>query len=193
MAADPAPDDPPRSDPASWLDRYGDVLYRHALLRVRRHELAEDLVQETLLAALEARKRFSGDSSEQTWLISILRRKVVDHFRRASRSRPAELDTASGPEFFTPRGRWKGNLRAWPGDPRQVLEREEFWQVLELCLSRLPSAVAGAFVLKELEGLARTEVCDELQITPSNLSVRLHRARLLLQQCLDRNWFSGNG
>jgi RNA polymerase sigma-70 factor (ECF subfamily) len=192
MPPDYATDEPAQTDPATWLDRYGDILFRHALLRVRRHELAEDLVQETLLAALDARKRFSGNSSEQTWLISILRRKIVDHLRKASRAHLQEGSFQGGPEFFGPDRHWKSRLRPWPGDPQGALESAEFWQVVERCLSQLPSTVAGAFVLKELDGLARKDVCNALQITQSNLSVRLHRARLLMQHCLDRNWFSAN-
>ena len=165
---------------------------RLRIARVRRQDLAEDLVQETLLAAIVARKRFAARSSERTWLISILRRKIVDHFRQARRARLEVVEKDDNAEFFSSDGHWKHTVWKWRGDPQQVLEREEFWQTLELCLAQLPPAVADAFVLKELDRLAGEEICKELQITPSNLSVRLHRARILLQHCLERNWFSMN-
>ena len=149
-------------------------------------------MQETLLAAIVARKRFAARSSERTWLISILRRKIVDHFRQARRARLEVVEKEDNAEFFSSDGHWKHPVRKWRGDPQQVLEREEFWQTLELCLAQLPPAVADTFVLKELDRLAGEEICNELQITPSNLSVRLHRARMLLQHCLERNWFSTN-
>ena len=192
MVEPPASEDSTRTDPANWLDQYGDILYGYALLRVRRQDVAEDLVQETLLAAIEARKRFAARSSERTWLISILRHKIVDHFRREQRARLEVVDLGEEAQFFDANGRRKSYVPKWRGDPQQTLEREEFWQTLEQCLSQLPPAIADTFVLKELDRLAGEEICSELQITPSNLSVRLHRARLLLQQCLERNWFSNN-
>ena len=192
MTSSPNSHGPSPTDPATWLDQYGDVLYAYALLRVRRQEIAEDLVQETLLAAIVARERFAARSSERTWLISILRRKIVDHFRKARRARLEVIDGEGSMEFFSSDGRWNESVRKWHGDPQQVMEQKEFWRTLELCLAHLPPAVADTFVLKELDRLAGEEICNELEITPSNLSVRLHRARLLLQHCLERNWFSAN-
>lgn len=192
MAGPRTSSDYQRTDPATWLDQYGDVLYGYALLRVRRQDLAEDLVQETLLAAIEARDRFEARSSERTWLVSILRRKIVDYFRRAQRIQLEVVNRGEEAHFFDAKGRRKFRVRKWRGDPQQTLERKEFWHTLEQCLSQLPRAVANTFVLKELDRLASEEICNELDITPSNLSVRLHRARLLLQQCLERHWFSSN-
>ena len=115
-------------DPVTWLDQHGDILYRYVLLRVRRRELAEDLVQDTLLAAIEAQHRFAAGSSERTWLISILRRKIVDHFRRVQRTRLEIVERADEVQFFDAKGRRQATVRKWRGDPQRTLEREEFWE-----------------------------------------------------------------
>ncbi|MBN1909092.1 MAG: sigma-70 family RNA polymerase sigma factor [Pirellulales bacterium] len=180
------------TDPTTWLDRYGDTLYRYAILRVRSREQAEDLVQETLLAGLEARERFSGKSSEQTWLISILRRKIVDQFRKEARLQQIEAEVSALSEFFSNDGHWKVALAKWSSDPAHSVEAREFWAAFEACRAELPAILADAFVLRELEDRQRDEVCEILDITLSNLSVRLHRARLLLRRCLEHSWFSSN-
>jgi RNA polymerase sigma-70 factor (ECF subfamily) len=179
-------------DPEAWVDRHGDGLYRYALLRVRDPDLAADLVQETFLHALRNRETFAGRASERTWLVSILRRKVVDQIRRKSRSRPVQEvereETILG-RFFDERGFWKVRPARWGVRPDQEMERVEFWATFQGCLAQLPPTLADAFLLRELEGLSGDEVCDAIRITPANLWARLHRARLLLRQCLERRWF----
>ncbi len=178
-----------RPDPATWLDRYANVLFQYALLRVRRRELAEDLVQETFLAALKSRDRFEGGSSEKTWLVAILRRKIADHIRQAGRRQTADLSEGQAAESFSRRGKWREGPSNWPGDPAQVLQDREFWGVFEKCLSQLPAAHADAFSLRELGQLSTSDACKLLSVSPSNLAVQLHRARLALRKCLERNWF----
>ena len=181
------------SDPVTWLDQYGDTLYRHALSRVNRQDVAEDLVQETFLAALKARARFSGRSSEKTWFLGILKRKIVDHYRMVGRTQSASVDSEDIvplSHFFREDGHWKSNLRKWPADPQRSLEDREFWDILQACLSKLPRTLSAAFALREMEELQTDQACEALQISPVNLSVRLHRARLLLRRCLERSWFS---
>ena len=189
MSSTRTPEDRAATDPATWLDRHGDVLFRQALLRVRRREVAEDLVQETLLAALRSRDRFSGQSTEQTWMVGILKRKVVDYFRKASR-RPVEESDASVEGLFRSDGHWSSSLRKWPSDPQDTLEDREFWTVFERCRSKLPDGVADAFVLREVDDQDRADICKTLGISASNLSVRLHRARQLLRRCLEKHWFA---
>ncbi len=183
-------------DPAVWLDLHGDVLFRYALWRVRNAEEAEELVQETLLAGLRGRERFTGRSSQRTWLVGILRRKIVDHFRGAGRSRSDDRlrpsDHAPG-ELFDKRGHWTVRLRPWPSDPAQAFEAEEFWTVLDKCVGKLPQAMADAFALREMEELSAEDICKILSISTSNLWTQLHRARGLLRQCLELNWFQNPG
>ena len=177
------------TDPAVWPDQYGDVLFRYALAWARNRDLAEDLVQETFLAALRARNRFQGQSSERTWLVGILRHKMVDHIRKAGQSPVASDAEHSLSDFFDERGHWKTAQTNWLSDPLQVLENREFWDVFGRCVSKLPAGLADAFRLREIESLDTSETCDILGISATNLSVRLHRARLMLRRCLDLNWF----
>ena len=179
------------SNPHAWLDRHGDALYRFALVRVRRADVAEDLVQETLLSAWRGRDGFRGTASEQTWLTAILKRKVVDWLRHRIRERVSDL----GPDgftdaLFTRRGEWKVHPPRWDrGNPTSPLERVEFWAVLHACLGKLPSRLHDVFVLRYLDEVAGSAACQELGLTPSNLCVMLHRARLRVWACLSDNWF----
>ena len=184
--------------PEQWLNLYGNDLYRFALIRVREKHIAEDLVQETLLSALKARGGFDGRSSARTWLISILKRKIIDHYRKSWRTvsvNDQEKLEREASSFFKSEGRWVGVWRddlgpkAWGGNPGAELESREFLAVLRVCLAGLPQTLANVFTLRELDELSAEDICKELNITASNLWVSLHRARLRLRNCLERNWF----
>jgi RNA polymerase sigma-70 factor (ECF subfamily) len=179
------------TDPMNWVDRYGDGLYGYALLRLGSPDLAADVVQETLLEGLRARRSFAGRSSERTWLMGILRHKVVDQLRRSRRERAANGAAADGPgeSPFDRRGYWRVSPAKWGGDPSRELENLEFWDVLGRCLAKLPRGIADAFLLREVEGLLAEEVQQVLGITPVNLWKRIHRARAQLRQCLESGWF----
>ncbi len=185
-------------DPGAWLDSHGDYLYRYALFRLRDATLAEDAVQETLLAALQAYTKFAGRGSERTWLVGILKHKVTDHFRRASREAPVpvrEGEEFAHEDFFRAAGEWQDHWRPeqapsdWYANPVALAEQNEFWLVFQTCLEPLPARIASAFVLREVDGLASEEICEVLSITVNNLWVMLHRARLHLRHCLELNWF----
>ncbi|MHC4106905.1 MAG: sigma-70 family RNA polymerase sigma factor [Planctomycetota bacterium] len=187
--------EPSLSDPSEWVDRHGDALYGYALLQLRDAEAAEERVQETLLAALEARRSFRGGSSERTWFMGILKHKICDQFRR--RRDPSVRDAALAAEpvaaIFTASGIWKGKLQAWGGDPQADADRAEFWEAMRGCLSGLPSRMHDAFCLRELHGLATAEICQVLEISATNLWTLLHRSRALLRECLERRWFGKRG
>lgn len=180
-------------DPGKWLDCHGDYLYRYALVRVHDARVAEDLVQETLLAAVRAHKGYAGRSSERTWLVGIMKHKVIDHFRRVARNGQFQLmPTDDETEWFEESGPWRGHWRedrapiSWPN---HCLESREFWETFERCLSQLPQQMFIAFTLREIDGLTSTEICDLLNITPNNLWVLLHRGRNKLRQLLETEWF----
>jgi len=187
-------DDTSQSTPAvRWLEEHGDALYAYALPRVRNPDVAEDLVQETFLGAIKAHKDFAGLSAERTWLIGILKHKLIDHLRKSVRQRPlSELDVDVTEEFFDSHGEWKTSSPEWQGRPDALLEREEFREVLQDCLSKLPSRIAHLFWLREAEDVATEQLCQELGITPTNVWTMLHRARLGLRRCLGENWFGRN-
>jgi RNA polymerase sigma-70 factor (ECF subfamily) len=183
-------------DPAHWLDQHGDYLYRYALMRVRDSAIAEDILQETLLAAFSSSENHAGRSSERTWLVGIMKHKVVDYFRRLGRMTQFQLTTDDEEsESFENSGPWLGHWRedqapvSWPVDAATVLESREFWETFDQCLSRLPQQTAIAFTLREIDGLSANEICEILQITPNNLFVILHRGRAKLRHLLETEWF----
>lgn len=191
----PAPGGRPAAatDPRGWVDRHGDSLYRFALARVRRPDVAEDLVQEALLAAWRGRAEFAGGASERTWLTAILKRKVIDWLRRRVRDRgaasPDEPDGfAAG--LFTRRGEWRVPPGRWHrDDPSGPAERAEFWAVLHACAGTLPARLHAVFALRYLDGAGGEAICQELGLTPTNLWALLHRARLRMWRCLSARWF----
>jgi RNA polymerase sigma-70 factor (ECF subfamily) len=180
------------SDPETWLDRHGDSLYRFALLRVREPSTAEDLVQETLLAAWRAKDRFAGGSAERTWLIAILKNKIIDHYRRTRDESPlpdnADTDDAIDALFAKHSDHWVRFPAAW-ANPDDALEQAEFWRVFQDCLTALPVRQAQLFTLSEIDGLSTDELCKVSAALPSNVWVILHRARLRLRDCLEKQWF----
>ncbi len=181
-------------DPSVWVDRYGDYLFRYAMLRLRNRPEAEDLVQETFLAALKNRESFSGASSETTWLVGILKHKIADHFRRQARESPMEagdLREQPDPSAFDPSGHWASGPADWGGDPEDLFRQKEFLDRLATCLSGLSPNYANAFTLREIDGASTDEICKVLGVTRTNLWVILHRARMLLRRCLETRWFAG--
>jgi RNA polymerase sigma-70 factor (ECF subfamily) len=179
-------------DPTVWVDDHGDYLFRYAMFRLAHAQAAEDLVQETFLAALHNRQTFAGRSSERTWLVGILKNKIIDHLRR----RETEEKTGSGPpledvldDFFDAKGRWRVKPIRCADNPVDALEQKEFWDTIQRCLGKLPERSKAAFSLRELDGLPSEEIQEVLGVTAGNLWTLLHRARISLCRCLDLNWF----
>jgi RNA polymerase sigma-70 factor (ECF subfamily) len=168
-------------------------LYRFAILRVKDPSVAEDLVQETFLAALKGIDRFKGGSALRTWMVGILKHKIIDYFRR---NRPeisaSDLGTAedeTDADRLDRADTRENSHPAWHEDPDNLLRNKEFWDVLMVCLDGLPEAHRRAFSLREIDGIKGEDICKILEITSTNLWVMLHRARGKLQNCLENNWF----
>ncbi len=186
---------PGQTRPEQWLEEYGDYLYRFARWRLRDDVLAEDAVQETLLSAFQACSRFDGRSSEKTWLTGILKNKIYDIFRKQLREvvindTVETSDTLQSPEWtslFDQRGNWLSAPQDW-GNPYLNCKNEQFLMVFEHCFERLPPAFSHVFLLKVLMGRSTREICNELEITASNVNVILCRARLKLRNCIETNW-----
>jgi len=181
------------NDPAAWLDDYGDALFSYAMLRLRSESAAEDLVQETLLAAWQAFAQFGGQSSMKTWLIGIMKHKLVDYFRKQRFSDTSLDEFAGQDELFAQQfdedGHWRMKLTDWL-TPDKALANEQFWQVFHQCLARLPDNMADIFVLRMLEGLSSEDCCQALNIATTNqVCVALSRSRIKLRHCLTANWF----
>jgi RNA polymerase sigma-70 factor (ECF subfamily) len=193
MSEEPTRSGGQATDPSSWVDQHGDCLFRFALVRLGNSERAEDVVQETFVAALQNRESFKGRAAERTWLLSILRHKLADYFRDRERLRPAtDVSPPTGDvldELFDEKGRWRVQPSPGPDDPAATLERREFWETFRKCLARLPARLAAAFALREVDGMSSEDVRATLGVSASNLWVLLHRARLGLARCLDVSWF----
>src|SRR6266550_4727013 len=183
------------SNPESWVDQYADYLYKYALLRLRDHGKAEDLVQDTFLTALKAATSFAGKSSERTWLVGILRNKIFDYFRKVSREvsfADLEFFNEEDSERFVAEGLGSGGwVRGlgpleWP-DPGASLDNQVFWKTFQECAQKLPKNINTAFCLREVDGLDTKEICAALNISDNNLGVMLHRARMALRRCLETN------
>ena len=185
-------------EPQSWVERYGDYLFNYAVVRVNDREKAEDLVQETFLAGLKAKDRFLGKSSERTWLTSILKRKVIDIYRKQYSSKESSLDAyeidVSDGDFYRSEDPFKGHWLEGKGPnsysllPEGEMEQEELARFIQLCIEALPQNLAAAFIMKMVDEEDSDTICKELGITPSNLWVMLHRARLRMRNCLENKW-----
>lgn len=180
-------------NPANWLGEHGDALYAYALMRVREPSQAEDLVQETLLAALTAVENYRGESTERTWLTGILKHKVLDHLRRSGREKPlSEEDEASMEKtpLFDETGQWTIKLGNWE-EPERSLEQEQFWNTMSNCIENLPVKLRTLYVLREFDGIETDVLLETLNISSkNNLWIMLSRARLQLRHCLETNWFN---
>ena len=182
------------SSSEQWLNLYGDILYRYGLTRVRNPEVAEDLVQETLLAALKARNNYAGQATEQTWLIGILKHKVIDYFRKASREMTQEYDEQfvadDNEDYFDQQGHWKVDFSSW-SKPDKSMEQDQFMHVLQQCIERLPARMAQLFVMREFDDMKSEEICELMSISSmSNFWVMQSRTRVQLRHCLDINWIN---
>jgi RNA polymerase sigma-70 factor (ECF subfamily) len=192
---------PGLSDPERWVELHGDYLFKYAMTRLRDSTKAEDAVQETFLAALKGGKAFAGWSAEKSWLVGILKNKICDYYRRASRETPfTDLEFYSDEESgrFVAKGVFKGawihdlGPREWP-HPGESLDKEEFWQTYRGCSGKLPKNVAAVFNLREVDDLNSKTICRMLDISERNLWVMLHRARMALRRCLEIHWFGKAG
>jgi RNA polymerase sigma-70 factor (ECF subfamily) len=179
------------------LAEFRDYLLRYAIYRLRDEDLAEEAMQETLLAALQAKDGFAAQSSVKTWLTGILKHKIIDAQRRACRD-PLLLNAREDEEgdpagdfdsLFDRQGHWGSDgPRPW-ANPDASLEQQDFWRVYEACTERLPKRTAMVFAMRESLGYDIEEICQNLDISATNCSVLLYRARLGLRHCLEKNWF----
>jgi len=193
--ANPTADSNVESTPSGdGVEAHGDYLFNFAIGQVRDAGVAEDLVQETFLAALKSRDRFAGRCSERTWLVGILRHKIYDHLRRTCRERARSVNTLStrgDQDGWDESVLWVHDVAAECHSPSRRMELDEFRADLETALGRLPPRIAQVFQLYEIEDRPNREVCARLNISESNLWVMLHRARKQLREQL-AGWWNGD-
>ena len=178
-------------NPEEWIDKYSDYLFNYTVTRVDNREIAKDLVQETFFAGLKSMKNFKGEASERTWLIAILKRKIIDHYRKINSAKgKAEVRVeyiGSGENT----GEWLEEQVADPFDTtaEQDMENSELGLAIHDCIGKLPKKQAIIFKMKTIQNFDTESICKEFDITPSNLWVIIHRARTALADCMKSNWF----
>ncbi len=178
-------------NPDTWVDNYADYLFNYAVARVSDSEIAKDLVQETFFAGLKSAKNYKGDAAERTWLIAILKRKVIDHYRKINSNKGKAEVRMSYNSNIDSEGDW---LEEQVADPyskldNSDLENAELGLAIQDCIAKLPKKQALVFKMKTIQGISTEDICNELGINSSNLWVIIHRARTTLMGCLNTNWF----
>ncbi len=180
-------------NPETWVDLYADSLFCYALLRIADKGVAEELVQETFVAALSTlgNSQFRGESAGKTWLTGILKHKISDHLRKKYRHQAQSFEDINNNEIedsFDVKGNWRVKPGLWGMEPHKRYEQQEFMAILANCISGLGARQADAFRLRELDGEQSEEICKVLNISPTNYWVLMHRARLAMRRCIERYW-----
>ena len=187
-------------DPENWVAKYGDYLYAIALMKVNDKEIAKDLVSDTFLSALQALSGFRGDSNEKTWLATILKNRIIDYYR-SKKPQFTELsaylsqtDQAFYAHFFettaTSEHHWKKQVS--PSDDslftENVIQHAEFESILQLCLEKVPNKMKLVFIARFIDDEHSEDICKEFDVSPSNYWILIHRAKLVMRDCLDKKW-----
>ncbi|RDL45347.1 RNA polymerase subunit sigma [Marinomonas piezotolerans] len=175
-------------------------MLKFAILQVRHEQLAEDAVQEAMISAFTHIDRFQRQAALKTWVFAILKNKIIDLLRKEKRySNASELEQGqnkNGDELiealFEASGHWQKHERPKKWDtPDHGVETADFWKIFDACLNALPVKYSRLFMMREFLELATDEICDNEEVTVSNLNTTLYRARLRLRECLEDNWFHG--
>ena len=190
-------DSPEFLDPSTWIDSYGDYLYRFALMRVNNPTVAEDLVQETFLAGIKSLNNFGGRSTLKTWLTGILKFKVMVYYRKSSRettfTQLSSFYENEESDHFGENGHWlNGDFSPadWSAEQWENVDLQEFMTQFLVCADKLPPKIKQVYIMREVDGVDSKEIVEQLEITPQNLWTILHRARMALRKCLQDNWSS---
>ncbi|MCB0700944.1 MAG: sigma-70 family RNA polymerase sigma factor [Chitinophagales bacterium] len=178
--------------PEDWVDNYSDMLYRYTAMRVSDTEVAKDIVQDTFLSAWKARDGYKGDASEKNWLYTICRNKIIDHYRKASNNIAKQGIEDYEDLFFNEQGHWKQDTvpTDWGVTYTDTVETKEFYKILNECKENLKELQQAVFSLKYFDDMKSEDICKLLDITPSNYWVLMHRAKLGLRTCIEKNWFN---
>ncbi|TDO23365.1 sigma-70 family RNA polymerase sigma factor [Pedobacter duraquae] len=183
------------ASPGTWVSQYADYLFRYAMSRLNDEEQARDLVQETFLSGLEKLDNFKGISSEKTWLTAILKNKIIDIYRKKSSRSNQTVSTEETDydrqDFFDPEnGHWNNQHQPSPFavEHEDLLVSKEFNKILQQCMQKLPSLWFSVFSMKHLDDEATEFICTELKVTPANFWVIIHRTKVNLRSCLQKNW-----
>jgi RNA polymerase sigma-70 factor (TIGR02943 family) len=176
-------------NPNKWIELYSDYLFNYTITRVNDREIAKDLIQDTFFAGLKSMKNFKGEASERTWLISILKRKIIDYYRKIN-SKKGQAEVRMTYNMEENEGDWleervedEGYLNA-----QENLENTELGDAIYNCMDKLSEKQATVFKMKTILNYETETICNELNITASNLWVIIHRARTAMAECMEKNW-----
>ena len=175
-------------NPEKWVYEYGDYLYGFAMSRLSSKDLAQDLLQDTFLAAYKSKDNFKGNSNEKTWLVSILKRKIFDHYRKKSRN--IEYSMGFDSPFVQDKfmhGQWREERVPKPWEDNDDWSQdEEFIRILRKCIEHLPEKWKSVFTLKHIDEIKNDEIIKELDISESNIWVIVHRSKVKLRECIQQ-------
>ena len=188
------------TEPKKWVENYGDYLFSIAVLKTGHIETAEDIVQETFLSAVKSLSFFKGESSEKTWLTAILNNKIIDYYRKKDVLRNAEgylqeTEHSFNGNFFEAAdarlGHWTKSEAPgqWAKSADEALMKGDFYKIFEYCTDKMPPRLIPVFASRFIDEKDAEEICKELNISPSNYWVMIHRSKLLMRKCLEINWF----
>jgi len=179
-------------DASKWVDLHADYLFNYTITRVDNEEIAKDIVQETFFSGLKAMDNFRGQAAERTWLISILKRKIIDHYRKINSTKGKAEVKMNFYEEGDKKGSWIEERvpQTWNNEAEKHIENKELKSTLDTCIENLPEKYRTVFLLKNVQQYETEEICNELGITASNLWVIIHRARQQLRKCMEDNWFA---
>ncbi|MGF2413343.1 sigma-70 family RNA polymerase sigma factor [Ferruginibacter sp.] len=183
--------------PQNWLNNYGDYLYSVAFIKVNNKEAAEDLVQDTFFSAFKAREQFRHGSSERTWLTAILKNKIIDHYRKNDVLKDvtgylSQTESGFTRHFFEEdNGHWLDNAlpTAWKEMADAKINKNDFNKIMQYCISKMPPKLVPVFIARFLDDEDSATICKDFNITSSNYWVIIHRAKVLIRSCLEKNWF----
>ncbi|MCF6213894.1 MAG: sigma-70 family RNA polymerase sigma factor [Flavobacteriaceae bacterium] len=178
-------------DPNKWIALYSDYLFNYTITRIDDAELAKDIVQETFFSALKAMKNYRGDASERTWLVSILKRKIIDQYRKMNSKKGRAEVRVNFYDEGDKRGSWLEECvpQTWGNEAESAIETKELGHAINKCVAALPEKYRNVFKMKTVQNIDTEEICNELDISSSNLWVIIHRARLQLRKCMEDSWF----
>ncbi|GAB5539001.1 MAG: hypothetical protein Salg2KO_11040 [Salibacteraceae bacterium] len=180
-------------NPETWIDKFSDQMLGYAITRVRDRAIAMDLVQETFFVALRSKDNYRGELSEKNWLYLILRSRILDHYKKKKEVLESQLKPDNdGDEHsdFMENGAWNEQATPQSWSPDKMMESKEFMQVLAQCRGKLSDLQSAVFTMKYIDGEESEDICKELDITSSNYWVLIHRAKLQLRSCLEKNWMT---
>lgn len=182
---------PDQLNPKAWVDEYADELFSFIIKRTGNSSYAEDILQEVFLSAWRSRNTYNGSTTERNWLFAICKNKIVDHYRKQAESRTiVAIDGEADDHYFLEDGHWRPEVKPGGGfaQNEQQLDRKDFFQMLERCKKKLKEIQERVFTLKHIEDMDTTEICETLSITVENYWVLMHRAKINLRTCLEKNW-----